>query len=137
MTPLFSAFVPGDPLPFRWNAHGKTRYVPTPQRAWMGTIAWEVRARWRGRPPLDVPLTLDTHFFLRRPLRGKFDQPIGKPDCSNLRKLAEDAITDGGLWKDDSLVLDGYASKAYAGDGQWPGLEIVVWRHGDRPGANW
>jgi Holliday junction resolvase RusA-like endonuclease len=137
MTPLFSAFVPGDPLPFRWNAHGKTRYVPTPQRAWMGTIAWEVRARWRGKPPLDVPLTLDAFFFLRRPLRGKLEMPTGKPDRSNLLKALEDALTDGGLWTDDALVLDGHTAKAYSDIDTPPGVGIRVWRYGERPAVNW
>ena len=136
-TPLFSAFIPGDPLPFRWDASGKTRYVPAQQLAWMGTIAWEVRARWRGKPPLSGPLTLDTHFFLRRPIRGKLEFPTGKPDRSNLLKLLEDALTDGGLWTDDALVLDGWASKEYAADDQPPGVGIRVWRHGERPGVNW
>jgi Holliday junction resolvase RusA-like endonuclease len=95
----------------------------------MQAIAWEVRLRRRGQPPLDGPLVLDAHFYLRRPIRGKHKLPIGKPDRSNLLKLVEDALTDGGLWVDDALVLGGQCWKAYADIDHAPGVAIRVFRY--------
>ena len=46
-----------------------------------------------------------------------------KPDLDNLAKAVMDAITDAGLWRDDSLVYQKHSMKVY---GERPGVEITI-----------
>lgn len=76
-------------------------------------------------------------FYMPRPKRhyrtGKFshvlkdDSPvfhISKPDCDNLSKAVLDAMTDAGLIKDDSIVVNHIIYKKYA-TGE-PGVKIQI-----------
>ena len=51
--------------------------------------------------------------------------PIGKPDLDKLLRSTLDALTDAGIWRDDSQVVVIKASKVYA-DFRPPGAVIVV-----------
>ena len=48
-----------------------------------------------------------------------------KPDLDNIEKAIKDAITDAGIWADDSLVCLVYKSKFYSVDGR-PGARIEI-----------
>ncbi|MGH3190011.1 MAG: RusA family crossover junction endodeoxyribonuclease [Streptosporangiaceae bacterium] len=79
--------------------------------------------------PLDGPLRLGIVFALPRP-KGHFGTgknasrirdsapafPAGMPDLSKLLRSTEDALTDAGIWRDDSQVV-AYSrlEKVYAG----------------------
>jgi Holliday junction resolvase RusA-like endonuclease len=79
--------------------------------------------------PLDGPLRIGVVFALPRP-KGHFGTgknagqlrdsaprfPVGVPDLSKLLRATEDALTDAGVWRDDSQVV-AYSrlEKVYAG----------------------
>lgn len=79
--------------------------------------------------PLDGPLRIGVVFALPRPkghyrtgrnagqLRDSAPRyPVGMPDLSKLLRATEDALTDAGVWRDDSQVV-AYSrlEKVYAG----------------------
>ena len=81
-------------------------------------------------PGLDEPLIVRFMFSLKRPPSVsvlKRPYPTVRPDVDNLTKGTTDAITDAGIWRDDSLIISEILSKAYCGyfhaDGT-PALEI-------------
>lgn len=50
-----------------------------------------------------------------------------KPDLSKLWRCVEDAITDAGLWRDDSQICEcGPPIKRYAEEGESPGCMIII-----------
>ena len=51
--------------------------------------------------------------------------PVGKPDLDKLIRSTFDALTDAGVWGDDSQVVRIYAHKSYA---PLPGAYIEVWQ---------
>lgn len=80
-----------------------------------------------GGPPLDEPLILMVLFTLKAPQKMPKGRvfPTTIPDLSKLVRSTEDAITDAGIWRDDSLVVSTVSQKLYVGQ---PGAL-------DRPGA--
>jgi crossover junction endodeoxyribonuclease RusA len=52
--------------------------------------------------------------------------PITMPDLDKLTRCVADAITDGGLWHDDSQVCSLVVAKRYCPVGQSPGVKIQV-----------
>lgn len=95
--------------------------------------------------PLDEPVVVDMVFTFARPashyrtgrnasiLRdGAPARPAGAPDLSKLARAVEDALTDAGVWRDDSRVVEyGRLAKVYVredGDAlDRPGVLIRVW----------
>lgn len=81
-------------------------------------------------PPthIDKPCELITHFFFTID-GGHFhaEAHTSRPDLDNLVKAVKDALSDYGFWKDDSIVYDMIATKAYADK---PGADIII-RWGD------
>jgi Holliday junction resolvase RusA-like endonuclease len=81
-------------------------------------IAWSA---WGGQPKLDEPLVVEITTWHRRPdrLKRKRDANdgarlyIGKPDADNVAKLVMDAITQAGVWKDDTRVADLVVRRRY------------------------
>lgn len=84
--------------------------------------------------PFDGPLRVRMVFTLAKPKsapKRRRTWPQTKPDLSKLLRSTEDALTDAGLWRDDSLVVDyGRAAKVYPGEDpealDRPGVRIVV-----------
>lgn len=82
-----------------------------------------------GAFPLTDPLIVDMVFTFTRPrshyrtgrnahlLRDAAPtHPTGPPDLSKLARSTEDALTDAGVWRDDSLVVAyGQLAKVYPG----------------------
>ncbi len=79
--------------------------------------------------PLEGPIRIGLIFALPRP-KGHFRTgknahllresaprfPVGVPDLSKLLRATEDALTDAGIWRDDSqIVAYGRLEKIYAG----------------------
>jgi Holliday junction resolvase RusA-like endonuclease len=95
--------------------------------------------------PLDGPLQLCVVFTFSRPsshyrtgannwmLRPNAPTaPASKPDLSKLIRSTEDALTDAGVWRDDSRVVQITAAKVYAGSAHpdaldRPGAVIEIW----------
>lgn len=89
---------------------------------------------------IDGPMSVTLTFILPRPaahlLTSKKSMgrvspsapplPITKPDLDKLCRAVLDALTDAGVWRDDSQVASLSAAKVYAGDGERPGCAIEV-----------
>jgi Holliday junction resolvase RusA-like endonuclease len=98
------------------------------------------------RPPLDGPLCARMVFTFARPA-GHFGTgrnagqlkpsapawPAGYPDLSKLARSTEDALTQAGVWADDSRVVEyERLAKVYAGSADHealllPGAVVRVW----------
>lgn len=103
-----------------------------------------------GNPPMDGPLCVRMVFTLRRP-RGHYGtgrnegklkpyaptRPAGLPDLSKLLRSTEDALTQAGVWVDDSRVVEyERAAKVFAGEDpealHIPGARITIYRRDER-----
>ncbi len=102
-------------------------YDPGTAQPWKDCIAREVRAAGLLGLMLDCPIGLEALFIFKRPkshfrtgknaalLReGIVYWHISKPDMDNIVKAAKDALTDLGVWRDDSLVCRETLEKHYA-----------------------
>lgn len=111
----------------------------TKLRVWRGALVVAARmAMAPGRLNLDEPVVLSAQFFIARPAghttakgRLRAGKPLAKqsvPDLSKYIRALEDAMTDAGVWKDDSLVC-GYRDvrKDYSKTG-WQGVIARVYR---------
>ncbi|MGH3498423.1 MAG: RusA family crossover junction endodeoxyribonuclease [Nocardioidaceae bacterium] len=54
-----------------------------------------------------------------------------RPDIEKCQRAVSDALTEAGVWRDDSQVCHAEATKTYTGPGQLPGAYIVVTSHHD------
>ncbi len=85
------------------------------------------------------PVSLDVTFFMPRPRghygTGKNENTLKnsapffhtkKPDRTKLLRSTEDALTDAGIWRDDTQVCDGPVRKVYAGCGDAARAEIEI-----------
>lgn len=99
--------------------------------------------------PLDKPLYVKMVFTFGRP-KGHYrtgrnahllrdnapSRPSGKPDLCKLSRSTEDAITDAGVWRDDSRVVEYVRlAKVYAGEDRdalpVPGVKVVIMDYDD------
>lgn len=95
--------------------------------------------------PLIEPVRVEVTFTLARPkhhygtgrnagvVKASAPQhPTGKPDVDKTTRATLDALTDAGVWRDDSFVTSLTATKAYPFSGPdalpHPGAVIRVWR---------
>lgn len=62
--------------------------------------------------PLEIPLSVQCHFYLARPKKPKFQWPATRPDIDNYLKAVMDSL-NGILWKDDSLIVQIWSGKHY------------------------
>jgi Holliday junction resolvase RusA-like endonuclease len=116
--------VPGVPQPqgsktkTRWGGMrdaNSERLTPWRNAISIATVQ-TVGHRWQ---PLDGPLSVSVVFTMPKPTsapKRRRTWPAKKPDIDKLIRACFDGITDGGLWRDDALVVDVYARKVYTGD---------------------
>lgn len=102
--------------------------------AWRGRIANTIRSRRDGRS-FTGPVSCELVFRLRRPAahsgtKGLFPSspvhPIVKPDIDKLARAVLDALTQSGVWRDDSQAVEVTARKVYADGGTEPGVTITL-----------
>lgn len=72
-----------------------------------------------------VPVSVRITFFMPRPKTVKRHMPTVPPDIDKLCRAILDALTDAGVWVDDSQVVDLGATKIYA-SGIHVGAHITV-----------
>ena len=124
----------GQPRP-RSCKRGKRSGVYNPRTAdeWKAAVAAAAKAAWDGRQftgPIRLSITAwmsrpKSHFRADGQLKpGAPRWHVSKPDRDNVEKAVMDAITNAGIWTDDSLVCDGPVRKLYA-NGQ-PGAEVRI-----------
>ncbi len=124
------------------NRYGATYEVSKRVKPWREAVkfaALGVIEGYAGWVPMDGPLTLYVIFYFDRPkshyrtgrnahlLRDAAPAyPQGAPDLSKLIRSTEDALTDSGVWKDDSRVVEVRARKRYVSGAITRGAVITV-----------
>lgn len=138
-------WVPGVPVPQGSKKIGKNRATGKPViiddngpklEPWREAIAFYARRNMRGLQRFDGPVRVRLTFHLPRPashhkrdwtLRESAPEwPAVKPDLDKLQRAAFDALTEGGVWADDSRAVAVAASKCYAGADLRVGVEVEV-----------
>nr|DAN37658.1 MAG TPA: Endodeoxyribonuclease RusA [Caudoviricetes sp.] len=61
-----------------------------------------------------------------KPKRPRWDVPAVKPDLDKLTRAVFDALTDAGVWRDDSRVVDMRVTKRYEDAEAVPGVWVEV-----------
>lgn len=136
-------FVPGEPVAqgsmkiVPGGAGGRGRLVPSGKgkkvEKWRAEIAKAaVDAHWHLHPVLNEPVRVVLNFVMPRPLYhfttkglrpNAPNRHAKKPDLDKLCRAVLDALTQGGVWRDDSQVCSLEAYKTY---GNEPGVWIRV-----------
>ena len=82
-----------------------------------------------GKQMIHGPVYCRLVFTLAKPKKSKFTCPATGKDQDKLTRCVYDALTQAGVWEDDSRVVDGAESKVYPG--QHPmALDVPgVWVH--------
>lgn len=107
------------------------------------TVIWRqtlhgALARWWDAPPLAGPVGVTLRFLMPRPkahysARGGLkpsapDLVTKSPDLDKMCRAVNDALTDAGVWADDGQVASLRATKQYVGEGDRPGVHILLER---------
>lgn len=80
-----------------------------------------------GWETLDEPCRVYLSFTMPRPKRPRWGLPAVKPDLDKLTRAVFDALTDAGVWRDDSRVVSMEVTKKYEDDeGAVPGVWVEV-----------
>ncbi len=123
--PSLSVTIPGIPATQRPRiaAGGRGLYKVQAVRDWMKlvqeTAFIEMRKQGYEAAPKGVPVALMLDVFIDRPkntrkdLREKEELHTVRPDTDNYLKPIKDALTDAGLWQDDSQVAQEYVEKKW------------------------
>jgi Holliday junction resolvase RusA-like endonuclease len=98
-------------------------YTPATAKAWKGLVASAAKP-FLSPVPIEGPLSLSLDFRFVRPkshftskgalTKGARIAHTTKPDADNLAKAVMDALTDAGLWKDDTQIVRLFVTKTYA-----------------------
>lgn len=137
----FVFFAHGEPAPkgsykaVRNPKTGKTLLLPMSKREkpWRQTIVAAIENS-RRKPDIgdDYAVEIEALFLLRRPKTvGKMERkrPTKYPDLDKLQRALGDAMTDAGLYSDDSQIVKWTASKEYVEDKSEEGVSVIVkWR---------
>ena len=140
MTTALSVFVGGLPVPAarpRFDSRTRRTYTPTKYDRYKRDVALILAAHWQGRPPIARAVSVAVEITLprpqARPAKGSLHRDYWTPkgvyplpcrgDVDNYAKSALDALTQGGVIKDDRLVVELSVTK-WAGD--LAGLDIRV-----------
>lgn len=99
-----------------------------PWRAAVRAAAEEAIAG-EGWETLDEPCRVGMEFIMPQPKRPRWGVPAVKPDLDKLTRAVFDALTDAGVWRDDSRVVCMEVTKRYEDDeGAVPGVWVEVKR---------
>lgn len=99
-------------------------------RAWREAVAWAAREETLrdGGLPDDVPVEVTVAFYLAKP-KSRPKRAVWcdrKPDLDKLIRSTLDGLSDGGLVRHDSRVVQVTASKRYAKPGHPTGAYVTV-----------
>ena len=107
-------------------------YTPEKTRTYEALIKEASREAMGASEPLETPVTL--YLYIRVPIPkshskkkveaclNRLDQPIKKPDASNILKSVEDGM-NGIVYKDDSQIINLHVTKVYS---TLAGVDICV-----------
>ena len=93
-------------------------------KPWRNEVRQAAEKALAGRDGFTEALSVNLTFHMPRPATVKRLRPSVKPDIDKLIRAVFDAITDAGVWKDDSLVVHVSATEWYADDE--PYAEVTV-----------
>ena len=127
MTDTIHLWIAGTPAGKERPRMGPHRVYTAPKtRSWERTAAFEAKAAWKGRPPLQGPLAAHVEAIFPYPKNwGKNSRLLPYPskiDLDNVVKAALDSLNKI-VYLDDSQIVQITASKAY---GDKPGVHIVI-----------
>lgn len=124
------------PRAFYRKGIGARVYDAGTAEGWKGSVALAARPHVPAKP-LSGPLYVAISFYIPRPKShyrtgshaGELrpDAPVyhaQKPDRDNLEKAVLDALTQIGMWEDDSQADDGPVQKFWANDRSGAAIEI-------------
>lgn len=84
--------------------------------------------------PLNGPVRVVAVFTLKKPAsapKRRRTWPTTKPDIDKLLRSTFDALTEAGVWVDDSRVVDERAIKTFPGEHEFalpsPGVHLRIW----------
>lgn len=108
-------------------------------KPWREAVKWAAREVMAGRAPLDGPLWVGMVFTVAKPKsapKRKRTWPATKPDLSKLARSTEDALSEGGAWRDDARVVEYLRlAKVYPGEDanalHIPGAVISIYTESD------
>lgn len=83
-------------------------------KPWRQAVTWAAIEQCKGGK-ISGPVDMCVTFTMPRPQKPKFSAPATKPDLSKLLRSTEDALTDAGVWEDDSRVVHTEMKKVYVG----------------------
>lgn len=83
-------------------------------KPWRAEVKRAAEVAMAGRDQFTEALTVALEFHMPRPSTVRRPRPSVKPDVDKLIRAVFDALTDAGVWKDDSLVVQVSASEWYA-----------------------
>lgn len=130
----------GQPRPRAFARGGKAHvYDPGTAEGWKSKVALAAKD-YMPKKTIEVPVVVILNFAFARPKShfrtGKNahllkssapGQHIQRPDLDNLAKAVLDALTDIGLWKDDSLICELYIFKSWAdSENNKPGCLVII-----------
>lgn len=97
-------------------------------RPWRAAVraAAEAKIEDAGWEMQDKPCRVCLGFTLPRPKRPRWGVPAVKPDLDKLTRAVFDALTDAGVWKDDSRVVSMEVTKRYADDVEGAAAGVAV-----------
>ena len=97
-------------------------------KPWRAAVraAAEDAIRDAGWEILDEPCRVHLMFTMPRPKRPRWGVPAVKPDLDKLARAVFDALTDAGVWCDDSRVVSMEVTKTYEGEDAAPGVWVEV-----------
>jgi Holliday junction resolvase RusA-like endonuclease len=144
---MISIIVIGNPAPqgskkfVGMNKQGRGIMVESSKkvRPWRQDVKSAAEAVRGDDEPLDEPIRVRMVFTLPKPVSAPKTRrtfPSKKPDLSKLVRSTEDALTDAGIWRDDSRVVECTARKVFPNEDaeslSAPGVRIIIERITER-----
>ena len=133
----FSVFVEGAPIPqgskqaFVRNGRVSLVEANPKLKAWRATVSDAVSDAFdSAADPCSHAVEVELLFVMPRPKSVTREFMTVKPDVDKLTRGVFDAVTDSGLWVDDSQVVGVLARKAYEVAPVAPGVQITI-RHAE------
>jgi Holliday junction resolvase RusA-like endonuclease len=117
------AMRPGAARPNLFDTNGKDL------RPWRGKVKKAAQAAWRdlGRSPIGDPVQA-TILFLFPPVPSAPDRhwTADTPDIDKLERALYDGLKDGGMLRDDKLVVKHLVAKRYVEPHEKPGVSVEL-----------
>lgn len=130
---MFELFIEGEPAPQGSKSVGRNGQLYESSKKvapWRRAVANAVKTITFDQ--FDQPVEVWATFYLTRPRSVKRLLPHVPPDLDKLERGLNDALTQAGVWVDDSLVVRAHSQKFYA-DNSPAGCHVVIKQFSDVP----